>query len=100
MQERSLESDTAPDLRERVMLRLLEAAEELVANMREVGPAKVLQQFHPVEAPSQAEQALQAAAAVLEGNASPLVELRREELAAGDPNRALREAMRLQLPLI
>ena len=51
-------------------------------------------EFHRVETKSLAEHALQAAASVLEGNSSPSIELRREELAAGDPNRALRGSLR------
>lgn len=52
-------------------------------------------EFSNTETASLAERALQTCAAILDGNRSPLVELRREELAAGDPNRAVRGSLQL-----
>ena len=52
-------------------------------------------EFQRVETETLSNHALQSATSVLEGSASPLVELRREELAAGDPHRAVRGSLRL-----
>lgn len=50
-------------------------------------------EFRDIKTGTLAEHALQTAAAILQGVKSPLVELRREELAAGDPNRAVRGSL-------
>ena len=57
-------------------------------DLKEVG------EFHKIETESLSKHAFQSAASILEGSAAPLVELRRDELAAGDPHRAVRGSLR------